>query len=82
MDMNAVKMLVVCQFVELFEVMEGRQQKTVMMETLMTTMDVHLHELLRLDMYASMATSLVVMNVLKHVEMGMIMEDMNVMMET
>ena len=80
--MNALRMLVVCQFVELFEVMEGRQQKTVMMETQMTTMDVHLHELLRLDMYVSMATSLVVMNALKHVEMGMIMEDMNVMMET
>ena len=44
LDMNAVKMLVVCQFVELFEVMEGRQQKTVMMETQMTTMDDHLHE--------------------------------------
>ena len=80
--MNAVRMLAVCQFVELFEVMERRQQKTVMMETQMTTMDDHLHELLRLDMYVSMATSLVVMNVLKHVEMGMIMEDMNVMMET
>ena len=72
----------VSQFVELFEVMEGRQQKTVMMETQMTTMDVHLHELLRLDMYESMATSLVVMNALKHAEMVKTMEGLSVMMET
>ena len=53
-----------------------------MMETQMTMMGVHLHEQLRLDMFVSMATLLVVMNALKHVEMVMIMEDMNVMMET
>ena len=40
---HALKMLVVSQSVEPFEVMDGKQQKIVMMETVMTTMDVHLH---------------------------------------